>query len=63
MSSSEDKCEISEDKYKDRRKYEIFPRSDKLDRGHKGKSTASRGVYKEVVVEDAEGRNFFLLRA
>ena len=37
----------------------IFPRSDKLDRGQKRKEqTASRGVYKDVEVEDAEGGNY-----
>ena len=45
MLSSEDKCEVSEDKYKDR--------SDKLDRGQKGnEKTAYRGVYKDVEAED-----------
>ena len=35
-------------------------RSEKLDRGQKWKEqTASRGVYKDVEVEDVDGRNFF----
>ncbi|KAF3590819.1 hypothetical protein DY000_02022736 [Brassica cretica] len=43
MSSSEDKCEVSNDKHEDQRKNGIFPRIDKLDRGQKGKEqTASR---------------------
>ena len=38
----------------------IFPRSDKLDQGQKEKKqTVSRGVYKDVEVEDAGGHNFF----
>ncbi|KAF3511416.1 hypothetical protein F2Q69_00006580 [Brassica cretica] len=62
MSSSEDKCEVSKDKYRDRRKNGIFLQSHKLDRGQKGKEqTASRGVYKDVEVEDAGGQFFLLL--
>ena len=58
MSSYKDKCEVSEDKYKDK-KNGRFSRSDKLDRGQKGKGkTASRGIYKDAEVEDAERGNF-----
>ena len=40
----------------------IFPRSDKLNRGKKGKEqTASREVYKDDEVEDAGGQFFSLL--
>ena len=59
MSSSKDKCQVSEDKYRDRRKNGIFPRSDKPDRGQKGKrQTALEGVYKRIEVEGAGGRKY-----
>ena len=38
MSSSEDKCEVSEDKYKDRRKMEYFREVINSTEGRKGKS-------------------------
>ena len=38
MSSSEDKCEVSEDKYKDQRKMEYFREVIHSNEGRKGKS-------------------------
>ncbi|KAF2557428.1 hypothetical protein F2Q68_00016790 [Brassica cretica] len=59
MSSLEDKCEVSKDKHEDRGKMEYFREVINLTEGRKGKEkTASRGVYKNVEVEDAEGDNF-----
>ena len=59
MSSSEDKCEVSYDKYEDRRKIKYFRKVINSTSGRKGKNkTASRGVYKDIEVEEAEGRNF-----
>ena len=60
MSSSKDKCQVSEDKYRDR-KNEIFPRSDKLDRMQKGKrQTSLEGVYKRIEVEGGGGqKNYY----
>ena len=59
MSNSEDKCEVSKDKYEDWRKMEYFREVIDLTEGRKGKEkTASRGVYKDVEAEDAGGRNF-----
>ncbi|KAF3585887.1 hypothetical protein F2Q69_00030634 [Brassica cretica] len=59
MSSSEDKCEVSKDKHEDRGKMEYFREVINLTEGRKGKEkTTSRGVYKNVEVEDAEGDSF-----
>ena len=62
MSSSEDKCEVSKDKHKDRGKIEYFREAINSTKGRKGKSKPPLGgVYKEVEVEEAKGRFFLLL--
>ena len=59
MSRSEDKCEVSKDKYEDRRKMEYFRDVINSTEGRKGNSKPPlQGVYKDVEAEDAEGRNF-----
>ncbi|KAF3489306.1 hypothetical protein F2Q69_00052707 [Brassica cretica] len=59
MSSSEDKCEVSEDKYKDRRKMEYFREAINSTEGRKENSKPPlEGVYKDVEAEDAGGCNF-----
>ena len=59
MSSSEDKCAVSEDKHEDRGKMKYFREAINSTEGKKGKEqTASRRVYKNVEIEDAEGGNF-----
>ena len=45
MSSSEDKCEVSEDKQEDRRKKEYFREAIKSAEGRKGKSKPPLGEY------------------
>ena len=59
MSSSEDKCEVSKDKYEDRRKMEYFREAINSTEGKKGKSKPPPGgVYKDVEVEEAKGQFF-----
>ena len=45
MSSSEDKCEVFEDKHEDRGKMEYFCEAIKSTEGRKGKSKPSLGEY------------------
>ena len=60
MLSSEDKCEVSKDKYEDRRKMEYFCETINLTECIKGNSKPLLGgVYKDVVAEDAGGYNSF----
>ena len=60
MSSSEDKCEVSKDKHKDRRKMEYSREAINSTRGRKGKSKPPLGgVYKDVKVEEARGQYFY----
>ena len=59
MSSSEDKCEVFEDKHEDRGKMKYFCEAIKSTEGRKGKSKPPLGgVYKDLEVEDAGGGNF-----
>ncbi|KAF3538065.1 hypothetical protein F2Q69_00023019 [Brassica cretica] len=49
MSSSEDKCEVSKYKHKDRRKLEYFREAINSTKGRKGKSKPPLGgVYKDI---------------
>ena len=55
MSSLGDKCEVSKDKYENRRKIEYFREAINLTEGRKGKSKPPLGgVYKDVEVEEAK---------
>ncbi|KAF2574805.1 hypothetical protein F2Q70_00004041 [Brassica cretica] len=57
MSSSEDKCEVSKDKQEDQRKMEYFREAITSTKGREGKRKPPLGgAYKDVEVEDAEGR-------
>ena len=57
----EDKCEVSKDKHKDRRKMEYFREAINSTEGRKGKSNPPLGgVYKDVEVDEAR-KQFFLL--
>ena len=59
MSRSEDKCEVSKDKHKDRRKKEYYREAINLTKGRNGKRKPPLGrVYKDVVVEEARGQFF-----
>ena len=61
MSSSEDKCEVSEDKHEDRRKMEYFREAINSTEGRKGKRKPSLGgVYKDFEVEEEKDNSFRL---
>ena len=63
MSSSEDKCEVSEDKHKDRRKMKYFREAINSIESIKGKiKPPLGGLYKDVKVQDAKGIILFTLR-
>ena len=55
MSSSEDKCEISEDKQEDRGKMEYFFEAIKSAKGRKGKSKPPLGEYIRMSKVEAQG--------
>ena len=60
MSSLEDKCEVSKDKYEDRRKMEYFREAIKLTEGRKRNIKQPLGeVYKDVEAKDAGEHNSF----
>ena len=60
MSSSGDKCEVSKDKYEDRRKMEYFRETINLTEGRKRNSKPPLGgIYKDLEAEDARGHNSF----
>ena len=59
MSSSKDKCEVSKDKHKDRRKMEYFCEAINSTEGWKWKNKPPLGgVYKDFEVEEAKGEFF-----
>ena len=63
MSSSEDKCEVSEDKYKDRRKMEYFRDVINSAEGRKGKSKPPLKEYIRMSRSKMQGDAIFLLRS
>ena len=63
MSSSEDKCEVSEDKYKDRRKMEYFREVINSTEGRKGKSKPPLEEYIRMSRSKMQRDAIFLLRA
>ena len=63
MSSSEDKCEISEDKQEDRGKMEYFFEAIKSAKGRKGKSKPPLGEYIRMSKLEAQREAIILLRA
>ena len=59
MPRSEDKHDVSKDKYEDRRTMEYFQEVINSTEARKGNSKPPLGVvYKDVEAEDAGGRNF-----
>ena len=63
MSSSEDKCEVFEDKYKDRRKMEYFREVINSTDGIKGKSKPPLEEYIKMSRSKMQRDAIFLLRA
>ena len=63
MSSSEDKCEVSEDKYKDRRKIEYFRKVINSTEGRKGKRKPPLDEYIRMSRSKMQRDAIFLLRA
>ena len=63
MSSSEDKCEVSEDKQEDREKIEYFREAIKSAEGGKGNSKPPLGEYIRMSMVEAQGETIILLRA
>ena len=63
MSSSEDKCEVSEDKQKDRGKMEYFCEAINSAEGRKGKSKPPLGEYLRISKLEAQGDAIILPRA
>ena len=63
MSSSEDKCEVSEDKYKDQRKIEYFREVINSTKGRKEKSKPSLEEYIRMSRSKMQKDTIFLLRA
>ena len=63
MSSSEDKCEVSEDKYKDRRKMEYFREVINSTEGRKRKRKPPLEEYIMMSRSKMQRDTFFLLRA
>ena len=63
MSSSEDKCEVSEDKYKDRRKMEYLSEVINLTEGRNGKSKPPLEEYISISRSKMQRDVIFLLRA
>ncbi|KAF3541913.1 hypothetical protein F2Q69_00024480 [Brassica cretica] len=63
MSSSEDKCEVSEDKQEDRGKMEYFREAINSAEGGKGKSKPPLGEYIRMSKLEAQREAIILLRA
>ena len=63
MSCSEDKCEVSEDKYKDRRKMEYFREVINSTEGRKEKRKPPLKEYIRMSRSKMHGDAIFLLRA
>ena len=63
MSSSEDKCEVSEDKQEDRGKMEYFREAINSAEGRKGKSKPPLGEYIRMSKLEAQREAIILLRA
>ena len=63
MSSSEDKCEVSEDKYKDRRKMEYLREVINSTEGRNGKSKPPLEEYIRISRSKMQRDVIFLLRA
>ena len=63
MSSSEDKCEVSKDKHKDRSKMEYFCKAINLTEGRKGKRKSPLEEYISMSRSKMQRDTIFLLRA
>ena len=63
MSISENKCEVSEDKYKDQRKMEYFREVINSTKGRKEKSKPSLEEYIRMSRSKMQKDTIFLLRA